>query len=78
MGELNEKPDYAQASAAILESVAEYLYNNYETDPYPSRDMDAGIGDTEPWESAGKRKREYWFAEAEKMAKHFVTLLLEF
>ncbi len=76
MGETNDSTDYPQAMGDLLEALAQYLYDHYDDDKFPSRDPDAGIGDCEPWESAGKRKREHWFEEADRLMRHFAELYL--
>ena len=70
MGELNEKVNYEEAADNIVNWLAEYLYKNYE--PYPPMQVDTW--DSEPWESAGKRMRERWHSEAQKMLTEFGNL----
>lgn len=79
MGEYNDPVDYETAAGGILDWLAKYLYDRYCDNREPMHDDDprmTGIGDTEPWETAGKRKREYWEVEAmnllTQMAKLFV------
>lgn len=65
MGEMNDPVDYPLAMGNMLDALANYLYDEY----------DSTGGD--PWESAGKRRREYWFSQADKMVRHFAKLYTE-
>lgn len=74
MGEWNDPaPDAEAINEGLVAYLAKYLYDNYETAPHPMRGDDPRntyIGATEPWESAGKRMREKWFAEAQDLATY--------
>ncbi len=74
MGEWNEPFGDKQVEdthAGILEHLAKYLYENYEANPEPT-----GIGGSQPWNTAEKRKREWWFIQAQELLDHLSQLLL--
>lgn len=80
MGEWNDPaPDAEAISGDVLEYLAKYLYECYETNPHPMRDDDPRntcLGMAEPWESAGKRMRERWFGEAQSLVAHIALALV--
>lgn len=76
MGELNDLVDHYEAGEIIVDWLAKYLYENFETDPYPSSNPNAVIGDIEPWESAGKRVRERWQLKATEMIMDFSKIFI--
>lgn len=79
MGEYNDPVDHPEAMVGVLDALAKYLYDHYETDKHNIPDWDSrshqSIGDDpEPWHTAGKRMREKWFEEAYGLVEHFIAL----
>jgi len=70
-------PDISEVGYILSEHLAKYLYENYETDPPPSRDPNAGIGDSQTWEELGSRTRQRWFEEASNLITHMSKAFAE-
>lgn len=74
MGEYYEPTDYRESASGVTEALAHYLYDHYEQNPEPS---DEFMGGGQPWRSAGKRKREHWWTEAENLLAYAAGLFVE-
>lgn len=82
MGEYNDPIDHAEAMARVIDALAQYLYDHYETakhniPDWDPRNSDMLGDDPEPWHTAGKRMRDKWYGEALSLIEHFIGLYKE-